>query len=208
MYGPPIFREERREVLHDLIRAHPFATLVTLGADGLTANHLPVILHADEGGNGVLRCHVARANPVWQDFDAAAGALAVFQGPHHYVTPSWYPSKAEHGRVVPTWNYAVVQARGSLSVVEDPERLLAHVAALTAQPEAGRGNPWAMDDAPGDFVQKQLKGIVGLELRIDRLDGKWKMSQNRDAGDRQGVVDGLAAEGTDAARLVGRLIPD
>lgn len=207
MYRPPVFAEERAKVLHGLMRAHPFATLVTLGPDGLTADHVPMILHADEGGHGILRCHVARPNPVWKGFDAAAGALAIFQGPHHYVSPGWYPSKAEHGKVVPTWNYCVVHVRGQLSVVEDAARLRAHLDALTAMQEAGRAEPWAPSDAPADYIEKMIGGLVGLELRISEMHGKWKMSQNRGEADRAGVRDGLAAEGTEAASEAAKLVP-
>ncbi len=207
MYRPPVFAEDRVEVLHGLIRAHPFATLVTLGPDGLTADHVPMILHADEGDHGVLRCHVARPNPVWKGVDAAAGALAIFQGPHHYVSPSWYPSKAEHGKAVPTWNYCVVHARGQLSAVEDPVRLRAHLDALTAMHEANRPEPWAASDAPADYIEKMIAGLVGLELRITELHGKWKMSQNRGEADRAGVRDGLSREATEAASGVAKLVP-
>lgn len=207
MYQPPAFREDRTDVLHGLVRAYPFATLVTLGADGIAANHLPMIFHADEGAQGVLRGHVARPNPVWRDVDPAAEALAIFQGPHHYVTPSWYPSKAAHGRVVPTWNYCVVHAYGTLSAVEDPDRLRDHLDALTAVHEAGRAAPWAVGDAPADYVEKMIGGIVGLDFAITRIAGKWKMSQNRGEADRRGVRDGLEAENSDAARAVSQLVP-
>ena len=211
MYRPNIFSEDRIAAMQALIRAHPFATLVTSGAEGPDANHLPMILQAGEGDDGdpslgVLRGHVARANPLWQAVDRRVDALAIFHGPHNYVTPSWYPSKAVHGKVVPTWNYAVVHARGRLTFYDDPERLRAHVAALTVQQEAGRAAPWSLSDAPADFVDAMVGGIVGFELAISRLEGKWKMSQNREPGDRAGVVEGLNAEGTEAARAVADLI--
>lgn len=209
MYQPPVFAETDPDALYRLIRENPFAVLVTCDRDrSVEANHIPMILQADEGADGVLRGHVSRANPLWRDYDPTVDALAIFQGPHHYVTPSWYPSKAAHGRVVPTWNYAVVHARGPMTIVEDPARLRVHVRALTDAREAGRTAPWKVGDAPAGFIEKQLQGIVGLELRIGRIEGKWKMSQNREAGDRAGVVRGLGAEGSDMAARVAREILD
>lgn len=209
MYSPPVFREDRIEVMQSLIGAHPFATLITLEDGGPNANHLPFVLETgDDSPHGVLRGHVAKPNPVWSAFDANVDALVIFQGPHHYVTPSWYPSKAKHGKVVPTWNYAIVQARGPLRAVEDRDWLLAHLNRLTDHLEKSRNNPWAVDDAPADFVDKMIGGIVGLEIPIARLEGKWKMSQNRNPADRQGVIEGLTAEGGDAAGQIARIIPD
>jgi transcriptional regulator len=209
MYAPPVFREDRVDVMQDLMRAHPFATLITIEDGQLNANHIPFALHIEGGSEfGILRGHVARPNPVWSEFDAAIDALVVFQGAHHYVTPSWYPSKAEHGKVVPTWNYAIVHAQGPLRAVEDPDWLLAHLHTMTDGQETGRDAPWNVDDAPPDYIEKMVRGIVGLEIPITRLDGKWKMSQNRNAADRAGVVAGLAAEGTEAAAEVAGNIPD
>jgi transcriptional regulator len=207
MYIPPAFREDRLEVLHELMCAHPLATLVVMGADGLTAGHMPLLLKAGDGESGTLQGHFARANPVWHDFNPDIDALAVFQGPQHYVTPSWYPSKAEHGKVVPTWNYAVVHAHGRLTIFEDTAWLTDHLNALTATQETPRDLPWAVSDAPADYLEKQLKGIVGFEIPIRRLEGKWKMSQNRGEADRRGVVDGLEAERTESAAEVARNIP-
>lgn len=209
MYRPPVFREDRIDVLQDLIRTHPFATLVTVGDSGIEANHVPFFLDCAAGSElGTLQGHVVRPNPVWSESQTEAEVLVVFQGSHHYVTPSWYPSKVEHGKVVPTWNYIIVHARGTMRAVEDADWLLAHVNALTDHQETGREMPWAVADAPADFVDKMVSGIVGLEIEITSLEGKWKMSQNRDAVDRAGVVDGLRAEGTDAATDVARNIPD
>jgi transcriptional regulator len=192
MYIPDHFRENRPEVLDDAMRRIGFATLVT---QGLEANHLPMLLDA-KGERGVLRGHVARANPVWKQ--GAGEALAIFLGPHAYVSPNWYPSKAETGKAVPTWNYLTVHARGTINWVQDPDWLRAHVTALSATHEAGRENPWAIGDAPASYVDGLLRAIVGFELAIAKLEGKWKLSQNRDDADRAGVRDGLLRDGHDA----------
>jgi transcriptional regulator len=208
MYLPALFHETRTPVLHDLIRAHPFAVVVTLDAAGLVANHLPMEIDATAGPLGTLRGHVARANPVWKVHRPDAEAMAVFQGPQCYITPSHYATKAATGKVVPTWNYAIVQARGVARAVHDQDWLAAQVAALTASQEAGRAEPWAVSDAPAPFVASQLRAIVGVEVTITAIDGKWKMSQNRPPADRVGVVRGLEAAGDpvplEAAGLVRR----
>lgn len=190
MYLPNHFREDRQLVLHELMRAHNFAALVTTGPGGLTANHLPLLLDAGAGPHGTLRGHLARANP-----QCAAGggeALVIFQGPHHYISPSWYPSKEEHGRVVPTWNYAVVHAYGKLTTFDDPARLRGVVEQLTEVHEASVGGTWKVADAPEGFIDGMLAGITGVEIVIDRLEGKWKMSQNRPESDREGVLSEMA----------------
>ncbi len=204
MYLPPHFEQTDPVALHALMRDHALATLVHLGPDGPDADHVPLELDAAAGPQGTLRGHVARANPLWR---TAAGqpVLAVFQGPQAYVTPSWYPSKAATHKVVPTWNYAVVHARGVLQAVEDAPWLLALVSRLTAQHEAPRSQPWAVADAPEDYVQRMLGAIVGIEIPLTQLTGKWKLSQNRDGADRGGVVQGLAA-GTDAAQAMAALM--
>jgi transcriptional regulator len=207
VYLPPIFREDRLEVMHDLMRAHPFATLVSFDGDALVANHLPLMIDQGASERGTLKGHVAKANPLWKTLDPSVEVLAVFQGPHHYISPSWYPSKKQHGKVVPTWNYAVVHAYGPVSVVVDPDRLLAHVKALTSRQEAGREHPWAVADAPADYVESQLKRIVGFEIPITRIEGKWKVSQNRSEADRDGVVEGLRAEESPSSAQVADLIP-
>lgn len=193
MYRPPAFREDRAELLHAAIRSHPLATLVTHGPSGLTANLVPFTLVTAGDGPGLLRAHLARANPQLADLRAGGEALVIFQGPQAYVTPSWYPAKREHGKVVPTWNYILVQAHGRPQVIDDAAWLRAQIDALTAQQEADRQNPWAVSDAPPDFVAAQLKGIAGVEIAIDRIEGKWKASQNQPAANRQGVVVGLRA---------------
>jgi transcriptional regulator len=188
MYIPDHFREDRPDVLHDAMRRIGFATLVT---PGLEANHLPMLVD-----DGVLRGHVARANPVWQS--GAGEALAIFLGPHAYVSPNWYPSKAETGKAVPTWNYITVHVRGTINWVQDADWLRAHVGALSATHETGRENPWAITDAPASYVDGLLRAIVGFELTISKLEGKWKLSQNRDEADRAGVRESLLNDGHDA----------
>lgn len=207
MYQPPAFKEERVEVMHDLIRAHPFATLICLADGALTANHIPLMLHSDLGEKGTLRGHVARANSIWKDFDAGVDVITVFQGVQHYITPSWYPTKKEHEKVVPTWNYAVVHAHGPMSVFKEADWLRTQVESLTDQQETSRNEPWAVTDAPADFVDRQLRGIVGIEIPIARLEGKWKLSQNRGEEDRHGVIDGLGEEDAPDASRMAKLIP-
>ncbi len=200
MYDAAAFREDRVEVMHALIKAHPLATLVTTTAQGLEANHIPMLIDAEPAPWGTLRGHVARANPVWRTFNADTEVLAVFQGPHGYITPSWYPSKAQHGKVVPTWNYAVVHAYGLLKVFEDAEWLRKLVTRLTESQESPREQPWQVTDAPADYVNTMLRAIVGIEIPLRRLQGKWKMSQNRLPQDRDGVIKALEEQG-DAAAL-------
>lgn len=196
MYRPPAFREDRVEILHDAIRAHPLATLVTCGASGLIANVVPFGLRT-RGETGVLRAHLAKANGQVADLRAGAPTLVLFHGPQAYVSPSWYPAKREHGRVVPTWNYVIVQVRGAPRIVEDADWLRDQIADLTATHERGRAEPWRVADAPADFIAAQMKGIVGLEVAIDRIEGKWKVSQNQPAPNRHGVEQGLRADGHD-----------
>jgi transcriptional regulator len=195
MYNPPAFRDDDRESLFATIRAARLALLVSAGAEGEVpdATHLPMALAPDEGPHGTLYGHVAKANPHWRGLQRAGRARAIFSGPDAYVSPSLYPSKKEHGRVVPTWNYIAVHALGTVEVFEDPGRLHALVSRLTDMHEAPRAERWAVTDAPEDFVRSQLKGIVGIVLRVETLIGKRKLSQNRSAGDRDGVRAGLAA---------------
>ena len=195
MYNPPHFREERTEVLQQLIREHSLAALITLGPEGLIANHVPLILDPEPAPLGTLRGHLSRVNSQWRDSRPEVPALAIFQGPSAYITPSWYPSKEATGKVVPTYNYVVVHAHGPLQTYEDPQLLERNVRALTELHEAAFASRWSVDDAPADFIQGQLKGIVGIEIPVLRLEGKWKVSQNRAAEDRQGVVDGLREAG-------------
>src|SRR5260370_2331693 len=198
MYLPAHFRQDKLDVLHRFIGLHSLATLVTLGPDGLMANHIPLILDPEPGPFGTLRGHVAKANPQWRDSLPHVSALAIFEGPSAYISPSWYPSKEETGRVVPTYNYVVVHAHGRLSTYTDPARLEQHLRILTAQHEASFPIPWTIDDAPPEFFAAQLNAIVGIEIAIERLEGKWKVSQNRTPADRAGVVAGLRAPGCPA----------
>jgi transcriptional regulator len=199
MYDVGAFREERVEVLHALIKAHPLGTLVTASAQGLEANHIPMLIDPEPVPFGTLRGHVARANPVWRTFNTDMEALVVFQGPQGYITPSWYPSKAQHGKVVPTWNYAVVHAHGPLKIFDDAEWLRKLVTRLTDSQESQREKPWYVTDAPPDYINTMLKAIVGIEIPLSRIQGKWKLSQNRLPQDRDGVLKGLEAQGDEAS---------
>jgi transcriptional regulator len=211
MYTPAQFKVEDTAEVHALMRAHPFAILVTPGADGLTATHLPTVLKVDAASPlGRIECHVARPNPQWKSFAADADALLIFQGPEAYIRPGWYPSKAEHGKAVPTWNYVAVHAYGSLRVMDDKAWLLAHVTELSDQQEAPYAVRWAVSDAPESYLDVMARGIVGLTFEITRLEGKVKMSQNRDQRDRAGVVQGLGDRGeirdAETAALVDKLM--
>ncbi len=194
MYVPPAFREDDRDSIHAAIRSVGLATLVTATDEGLIGTPLPLFLAPDEGAEGTLYGHVAKANPQWR-LAPQGDALAIFAGPDAYVSAGWYPSKQEHGKVVPTWNYAAVHAYGTVEFFHEPERLHAVVTRLTALHEAAMAKPWAVADAPEPFVAAQLRGIVGVRMAITRLQGKSKMSQNRNAADRAGVVEGLQREG-------------
>lgn len=205
MYLPKHFEETRVETLHELIRTHPLGALVALGPGGLDANHVPFEVDPGPAPFGTLRAHVARANPVWKEA-AGAEVLVLFQGPEIYISPSWYPTKQETARVVPTWNYAVVHAHGRLRAVEDRDWLRAFVTRLTDRHEEGRPDPWKVTDAPADYVEAMLGGIVGLEIPLTRLVGKWKVSQNRPASDQAGVVEGLSRASDPAAVAMARLV--
>ena len=205
MYVPPLFKEDRIDVLHASILGSGLATLVTLTTDGLIASHVPMLLDSDPAPYGTLLGHVARPNPQARGAVPGVQALAIFQGPDAYITPSWYATKRENGKVVPTWNYVTIHAYGPVEFFDDTERLRAIVTRLTERQEAARAEPWAVSDAPADFIDGMLRGIVGFALPIARLEGKWKMSQNRPAQDRAGVAAGLEADGMeDVADLVPR----
>jgi transcriptional regulator len=205
VYLPPLHKEDRIDVLHDAIRHIGLATLVTLTGDGLIASHVPMLLDAEPAPYGTLLGHLARPNPQAGGADPGVQALAIFQGPDAYITPSWYATKRENAKVVPTWNYVTIHAHGPVEFFDDTERLRAIVTRLTEREERARAEPWAVTDAPADFIDGMLRGIVGFALPIARLEGKWKMSQNRPAQDRAGVIDGLEEQGReDVAALIPR----
>ena len=207
MYLPSHFEEHRPAVLHALVADHPFGLLVTQSLHaGLSANPIPWLLDIDADGAVVLRGHVARANPLWREARTDLESLVVFQGPQAYVSPSLYASKAEHGKVVPTWNYIMVQARGRLEVMDGRDWKHAFVTRLTQRHEAGRAVPWAVGDAPADYIETMLGAIVGVQLRVAALTGKWKTSQNRSAADRAGVSAGLHADAQE--RQLGLPVPE
>jgi len=198
MYIPDHFAETRPAELHRIIRQHPLGMLVTHGGDGLDADHIPFELHTAAGGQGVLRAHVARANPLWRRCPAGTPVMVVFRGAEAYVSPSWYPSKHETHRQVPTWNYQVVHVHGSLAVIDDERFLRGLVARLTHTHEAAEPRPWKMGDSPPDYIDGMLRNIVGIEVAIASMTGKVKLGQNREPRDRLGAADTLEARGHEA----------
>jgi transcriptional regulator len=203
MYLPSHFAMKDVQQMHALMMRHPFAALVTTSSDGLCANHIPFLLQTQRGEQGVLQGHVARANPLWREVNTSQSGfqnvLVIFQGPQSYISPSWYPTKQEHGKVVPTWNYSVVHAQGQLRVVDDAAWLRSLVNRLTVQHETGLERPWSVDDAPSDYIDKMVSAIVGIEITITHLEGKVKLSQNQPAMNREGVVQALSARADDAS---------
>ena len=197
MYIPKHFAEDDVAEMHALMRARPLATLVSHGADGLNANHIPLLLV-----DGKLQGHVARANPLWKAGNGAGEVLVIFQGDDSYISPSGYATKAEHGKVVPTWNYAAVHAYGELRVIDDPHWIFAQISALTAANEAALPQPWAVTDAPADYIEKMLGAIVGIEISITRLLGKWKVSQNQPAVNQASLIAALEKAGDPMAGLI------
>jgi len=206
MYLPQNFREDDLAILHDAIRRTAFGTLVTQGSAGMEASHVPMLVDAAPGPYGTLKGHIARANPQWQQAAQGADALAMFLGPQTYISPAWYVTKRETGKVVPTWNYVAIHAYGKPRFIEDTEWLRALVTELTNTHERPRADPWAVTDAPPEFVDGMLRAIVGFELRIERLEGKWKMSQNRPEKDRTKVLEGLAQKGGEVPAAVAEQI--
>src|SRR5262245_21442523 len=206
MYVPRHFAETRVEVLHDLIRRYPLGALVVTTPDGPEASHIPFEIDLQPAPFGTLRCHLARANPLWQHIAAERPVLVVFQGEQGYVSPSWYAAKQEHGKVVPTWDYVAVHANGVVNVVHDAAWLRRMVEDLTNRHEHGRADPWKVSDAPDEYVEKLLGAIVGMEIPVTKLIGKWKMSQNRSVADRQGVIAGLERDGGEAQSDVAAVI--
>lgn len=206
MYTPSAFKDDELASLHGLIEQTRLAILITHDEQGMQASHLPLLLRADQGAQGTLYGHLARANPQWRALENGAQVLVVFPGADAYVSPSFYPAKAEHGKVVPTWNYVAVHAYGVAQVFNDPQRLLEVVSGLTDKHEAGRASPWAVADAPADYIDKMLGAIVGFALPIERLEGKRKLSQNRSAADIAGVREGLGASADSKDQELARLM--
>lgn len=203
MYLPTHFAQTDPAALHALMRQHPLATLVTEADGEPVADEVPFLFDPEQGPHGTLKAHVARANPLWQNHPLGRKVLVVFHGPQAYITPSWYPAKREHGKVVPTWNYTVVQASGHLRVVDgDAVWLRAQLEALTQSQEGARTHPWQVDDAPADYIARMMGAVVGLEIEITALVGKFKLSQNHPPEARQGVLQGLAGEPAQAAQQV------
>ena len=206
MYEPPLHRQNDRALLFDLIRRRPLGLLVTHGPQGLLANAIPFLLDAEASPFGTLSAHMARANGQWRDLAATGEALVVFSGDDRYVSPSWYATKRETGKVVPTWNYVMVQARGAARVIDDEAWLRRQIAALTEAHEKGRAAPWAVGDAPEDYLAAMVRQIVGVEISVADLRGKWKASQNRSAADRDGVIAGLTDEGDAEALAMAAIV--
>lgn len=210
MYSPPFFEEKRPEVLHALIAAHPLATLVTLNAQGLVADLVPLLFRPAATGTqatlGRLIGHVARANPLWRETRMEVPVLAVFQGPQSYISPSWYATKSENHQVVPTWNYTVVQATGLLTVHDDAQWVRAQVGALTTQQERSLDTPWAVEDAPDDYIQARLRSIVGIEITLTQLSGKYKVSQNQSAANQASLAQALQAHTSTDAQAMAELV--
>jgi len=203
MYSPPQFEQPNLDVMHELMNQNPLATLVTLDSNGINANHIPLHLSPIPEPFGVLRGHVARTNPVWKDFATDTETLAIFHGSDAYISPSWYATKPESGKVVPTWNYAVVHAYGFLRIIDDAAWVRTQLEALTQHNEADLPHPWAVSDAPEEFTEKLTGMVVGIEMVITRLSGKWKVSQNQPLQNRKSVIEGLNTNGQNAmAELV------
>jgi transcriptional regulator len=203
MYQPTHHREDRLEVQHDLIKSHPLGLLISSGAEGLLANAFPFLLRHTSGSLGTLQCHMSRGNAQWRNLDGQI-VLVVFQGPQAYVSPSFYATKRETGKVVPTWNYAMVQARGVAQLRTDSSWIGAQIEALTSQQEAKRAPAWAVSDAPRSYIDSQVRGIVGVEIELSAIEGKWKVSQNRPEADRRGVAEGLEHDSPAMSDLVRR----
>jgi transcriptional regulator len=208
MYIPKFHEQSDLGTLHALMRSHPLATWATLGEDELIINHLPFQLDDSQGRYGLLRCHVARANSVWQLFSKTVPSIVVFHGPETYVSPSWYPSRQAHGRVLPTWNYTVVHAHGIPAIIEEPARLIEHLTQLTAGQERMQAVPWHLTEAPAGFIEQMARNIVGIEIPISRLFGKWKVSQNRMASDRDGVAAGLRSSNAEDSAAMAALVDE
>ena len=207
MYNPSHFEETRMDVLHGLVRAHPLATLVAMSSDGLLANHIPLFLRPG-GAMGTLVGHIARANPLWSQLDANVAVLAIFQGPQHYISPSWYASKKEHGKVVPTWNYAVVHGKGPLVLHHEADWIRQLLLDLTAMQESALPSPWKVDDAPRTYTDALIKALVGIEIPLQSLLGKWKVSQNQPAANQRSLIEALEARQDPGALAMAQLVQE
>lgn len=206
MYLRDLFEESRPEVLARLVAGYPLGAIATVSSGVVDIEHLPFLYHPSIAPCGTLCCHVGRGNPLWQSLPADREVLIVFQGPSTYISPSWSPGRSRHGKVAPSWNYAVVHAHGVPRVIHEHEWLRAHLEQLTASQEAHRPNAWALSEPPGDFIAQLLNHIVGIEFRLTRMVGKWFVSQQRSPADRAGVIEGLLRENTDAARSIAEMI--
>ena len=206
MYIPKHFDEPKIEVMHELIRANPLATLVTLTVNGLTANHIPLLLSENQTAFGTLQGHVARANPIWRESLSEVESIAIFHGSTAYISPSFYATKEENGKVVPTWNYAVVHASGNLRIIDDAGWLRSQIERLTAKQEADFPKPWKLTDAPDDYIEKLLSAVVGIEIVITKLEGKWKVSQNQPEQNKESVIAGLKKRGMPNDEEIAELI--
>ena len=206
MYTPTPFQQDRPEVLQEFMERYPLAVLVGASDKGVLASHIPLIFEGTHGTSGTLKGHIARANPMWREFTDGAEVLAIFQGASHYISPNWYASKREHGKVVPTWNYTVVHARGRITWIQDRAWLRSFVGTLTDRHERGSASPWQISDAPAGYFEQMLSAIVGFEIAIESLSGKWKLSQNRSAADQAGVVSALSTSADPAALEMAALV--
>ena len=206
MYCPEHFEQRSIQEMHALIRTYPLATLIMQTSQGIRVNHIPMRLSAEAEPHGVLSGHMPKSNSVWQEHDTDSPAIAVFHGPQAYITPSWYVSTKRHGKVVPTWNYTTVHAHGRVNVIQDRSWLMSHLEQLTDQMESSFEQPWSVSDAPKDYTDKLVEHLVGIEILIDRLEGKWKVSQNRPTEDRAGVSKGLKDDGGAEASPMSELV--
>lgn len=206
LYIPKHYENSDVRQLHALIDQHPLGTWVTVGSEGIVANHIPFLIDAQRGEFGTLVAHIAKANPVWRALADGNESIVIFHGPEAYVSPSWYPSKKEHGKVVPTWNYVAVHAHGPARAIHEHAWLMALVERLTARHEAGRAEPWKVSDAPADYVARRINAIVGIEIPVMRIEGKWKVSQNQPRADMQGIVAGLDGEARTGSAQMARLV--
>ena len=208
MYLPPVFREDKIEVMHDLIKRQSFATLITLDGGEICANHLPFIIHPELSEHGTLRGHISKGNPLWKSLSTSDTVLAIFQGADHYISPNWYPSKQDHHKEVPTWNYAVVHAHGTLTIIEDQGWLKSHLNELTNHHERNQQEPWKVSDAPEKYVDQQINGIAGIEIVISKLEGKWKAGQNKKEKDIIGAAEALSEIESSSAKSMSKIMAE